>query len=96
MRHVLAALCSLLALPAAYASPDTCAPHGQMVAALTDQYGETRVSAALDMNNFLIEVYANPETGTWTALLTTPDMEACIASAGTAWQDVREAPGVDG
>ena len=93
MRHVLTAIAALLACPV---MANNCAPHDQMVAVLASQYGETRVSAALDLNNFLIEVFANETSGTWTALLTTPDMEACIAAAGTNYEDVREAPGVDG
>lgn len=80
MRHVLTAIAVLSACPV---MADNCAPHDQMVAVLASQYGETRVSAALDLNNYLIEVFANETSGTWTALLTTPDMQACVAAAGT-------------
>ena len=93
MRHFLTAIAVLSACPV---MANNCAPHDQMVAVLASQYGETRVSAALDLNNYLIEVFANHESGTWTALLTTPDMQACVAAAGTNYEDVREAPGLDG
>jgi hypothetical protein len=93
MRHVLTAIAALSACPV---MANNCAPHDQMVAVLGQQYGETRVSAALDLNNYLIEVFANETSGTWTALLTTPDMQACIAAAGTNYEDVRESPGIDG
>lgn len=86
---------AMLAAPA-YPQTAPCGPRDDMVAMLTGQFGEVRMSAALDQRSFLIEVYANEATGTWTALLTTPDMEACIAAYGTGYETVHEAPGVDG
>jgi hypothetical protein len=63
---------------------------------MSDRYGETRVSVALDHNGFMIEVWSNPETHTWTATLTTPDGVACQAAAGTDYEAVGVIPGIDG
>jgi len=93
IKSTLAALAVVFAVPA---TAQQCAPRDDMIAALARVYGEVRVSQALDHNNFLIEVFANPVSGSWTAVLTTPDMQACIAAAGTEYEYIGEAPGVDG
>lgn len=94
MRYALAALAVLLAFPAHAQS--TCGPRDGLEASMMQQYGEARVSVALDNRSFLIEVWANPTSGTWTATLTTPDGQACIAAYGTGYEAVTVIPGVDG
>jgi hypothetical protein len=93
-KATLTALAVLLAVPA-YAQ-STCGPREGLEESMRDQYGETRVSVALDQNGFLIEVWANPDNATWTATLTTPDGQTCIAAYGTSYEDVTAIPGVDG
>jgi len=86
MRLAIAAIAACFAVPAT--AQTSCAPHNTMMEQLADQYGEGRMSVALDNNGYLIEVYANTESGTWTAVLTTPDGEACIAAHGTAYEAI--------
>jgi len=86
MRLAIAAIAACFAVPAT--AQNQCAPHNTMMEQLADQYGEGRMSVALDNNGYLIEVYANTESGTWTAVLTTPDGEACIAAHGTDYETV--------
>ena len=96
MRHVLAALCSPLALPAAYASPDTCFQRTDLEPIMLERYGEQRVSIALDGRGWLMEVWTNPVNGSWTATITTPDGVACFAASGYEYQAIEIIPGVDG
>jgi len=86
MRLAFAVFAACFAVPAF--AQNQCAPHNTMMEQLADQYGEGRMSVALDNNGYLIEVYANTTSGTWTAVLTTPDGEACIAAHGTAYETV--------
>lgn len=83
--------------PAAEAETRTaCAERKSVVARLADRYGETLQSIGLQSNSAVIEVYASPDTGTWTILMTRPDGISCLIASGDMWQpDVAEAPGTD-
>ena len=35
-----------------------------------------------------MEVYASPETGTWTIAVTTPDGTMCLVAAGQGFEEV--------
>lgn len=61
---------------------------------LSKQYGETPVAFGLQTNGNLLEFYASPKTGTWTAVSTSPAGLACIVAAGKNWQTLR-APAKD-
>lgn len=61
-----------------------CAQHGTMVENLADKYGEQKTSAGLTGQQ-VMEVYANPETGTWTVLMVNAEGLACMVAAGTIW-----------
>lgn len=65
-------------------------PHAGAVEHLQDKYGETRQALGLVGNGFMFEVYANLETGTWTVLITSPAMRACIPASGHAYQSLHE------
>lgn len=58
---------------------------------LADKYGEVRIGGGI-AGKALVEVWVNPETGTWTLTVTTPGGPACMASGGTAWQGATPNP----
>ena len=92
MKVLLALAC---VLPMA-ANAVQCLPHDDMVAAMARGYGEGRVSVALDSAGRMVEVLANLDTGTWTAVITTPGGDACIAASGTDYEAVETPAGVEG
>ncbi|MAM62081.1 hypothetical protein [Maritimibacter sp. UBA3975] len=82
---------ALLALPqAAAAQSNTCAARDRVVEHLSDRFGEARQSIGLATGNRVVEMFASPETGTWTLVMTTPDGRSCIIGAGQAWERLDE------
>lgn len=85
----------LAALMASPAAAENCAPHPNAVAFLAENFGESRQSIGL-MDGRIVEMIANPDTGTWTILITTPDGRACIVAAGTDFQRTDADPAPQG
>lgn len=76
-----------VALPhAAEAQGRVCGPHDRIVEQLASEYGESRQSIGLGLNNAVVEVFANLETGTWTITVTAPAGPTCLVAAGEAFQ----------
>ncbi|GAA0284762.1 hypothetical protein [Rhodovulum strictum] len=86
----LAALLLALPLPVQAETAPQCAPRDAVMAALAEQYGEARQALGLAANNAVVEVHANPETGTWTITGTLPSGVTCLIASGEAWQSVNE------
>lgn len=68
-----------------------CADHAVVVERLADGYGESRQSIGLASNNSVVEVFASPETGTWTITVTTPGGPTCLVASGHAFEVLAEA-----
>lgn len=68
------------------ASAGACAPRDQVVALLTESYGETPRGMGLTSGDGILEIYASEETGSWSALVTSPDGNACLVAAGQMWE----------
>lgn len=68
--------------PAPQAPAPKCAPRSEIVYRLANQYGEFATWQGVDRRGTLIEWFGNPDTGTWTLIRTTPDMQACMISEG--------------
>ena len=81
-RALVALILALLPLQAAARVP-ACADRGALLAHLAENWGETQqIIATSPTGQFLVEVYANTETGTWSYLTTDPDNRTCIIAAG--------------
>ena len=81
--------------PPAYAM--SCAPRDDMVERLETQFKETLTARGLQNANALIEIFASPETGSYTVLLSRADGISCIVSSGTHWLTTKPVPaGVTG
>ena len=59
-----------------------CGDRAEIVAALTEQYGEARQAIALTHARQVIELFAAPDGGSWTLIITFPTGESCLISAG--------------
>ncbi|MEL6608754.1 MAG: hypothetical protein AAFO93_07565 [Pseudomonadota bacterium] len=79
------------------AQAQNCALRTDMVTALKFRHDESQVSAGLQNADVMVEVFASPNTGTFTILLTRTDGVSCIIAAGTNWAEVSALPvGVPG
>ena len=66
-----------------------CMKHDDFAGALKDRFGETAQVQAMTADGRMMEIFANPETGTWSAILTKPDGEDCIAAGGDRFASVK-------
>ncbi|MEL7465776.1 MAG: hypothetical protein AAFN79_17030 [Pseudomonadota bacterium] len=63
-----------------------CGQRDQIVSQLQSVHGESRQAVGLQQNARVMETYANPETGSWTIIVSTPTGVACLVAAGEAFQ----------
>lgn len=70
---------------------NTCAPRDRVLDRLASAYGETRQSIGLGANNQMVEVFASPETGSWTIIITQPSGLSCLMASGQAFETLAEA-----
>jgi hypothetical protein len=88
----------LLATTHAFAQQSHCADHASVVAQLAEGYGESRQAIGLSSTNHVLEVFASPETGSWTITLTQPGGPTCFVAAGQGFEitgEVLVAPNSD-
>lgn len=78
------------ALPAE-AQARFCGQRATVIERLADGWGERRQSIGLTANNSVMEMYANTETGTWTATVTHPNGVTCLVASGTNYETVSDA-----
>lgn len=77
---------------ALFASPASghelpCGQTAHLARLLDQSYGEVPVSAGLQGNGQLLQIFASPTTGTWTAVTTTPRGLSCVIATGQRWAD---------
>ena len=93
MRFPIAALAAALLFvlsssPArAQGQPGVCGDAGALIAHLEKDWGENVTAIALDAAGRLVRVLHNPETGTWTMLVTAPGGRTCMISHGSDWEE---------
>ena len=71
-----------LALPGHAQTVPTCMAAGDISDALESKYGESPIFAGLDTRGALILVYLSA-SGTWTAVVSGPDGQACMIGSGS-------------
>lgn len=89
-RTILAA--SLFLASALPAVASNCLPRPVMVEGLASKYGEYVTSRGLGGDGMMIEMYASPETGTWSVVVTSASGLACLVASGTAFEAVSAIP----
>lgn len=88
----IALILAAIASPAA-AQDDGCTDRAGILGRLADQFGEHRVAAWFDDTaRQIVELYANPKTGTMTLLRTRPDGKTCFDGAGQMFQTFAPEP----
>lgn len=80
-----AALAAAL-LPAAARADMACGERAGIVAKLDGEFGETRIGMGLGHDGLVVELFASPDSGRWTMLVTFPTGQTCLFGAGEAWQ----------
>ena len=63
-----------------------CAPRDVVVTRLAEIFGESRQSVGLGTNDAVMEVFASPDTGTWTITITSPNGVTCLVASGEAFE----------
>lgn len=82
-----AALCACCGGAEARQTPGmACGKLADLRTALATEYGEKPVSFGLRSDGQLLEIFASPDGGTWTALTAGPGGFACVVAAGKSWQ----------
>lgn len=89
MRGILTAVFSLIAIiigiaPAA-AQGTKCMPRGVLVADLSQNYNEHLEGGGMQNPQQLLEVWTNPENGSFTVFITRADGMSCIMATGKHW-----------
>lgn len=107
-RAAAVALATLFPVAAtAYERP--CGPRDVVIRHLAERFGEARVAIALGSSSpimedlealgAVVEILANPDSGTWTIIVTSPNNLTCLVAEGQRFQlvdDPLPPAGVDG
>ncbi|HET6519429.1 MAG TPA: hypothetical protein VFG47_06365 [Geminicoccaceae bacterium] len=65
-----------------------CHDYVKMAQHLGTKYAEKPVAFGMQSNGNLLQVFASPDTGTWTILSVSPKGTSCILAAGKSWEDM--------
>lgn len=89
----LAVLACLAAVPAAAQEGSKCAPNREAAVAYLGGniseggYEESQIAVMLDPQlGMMVELFGNPNTGSWTILTVAPDGTTCIETSGVGFQ----------
>lgn len=85
-----ASVAYLAATSSVAAQARNCGPRAVVVERLAEGYGESRQSIGLGANNAVVEVYASPETGSWTITVTQPNGVTCLVASGQQFEALGE------
>ncbi len=67
-----------------------CASREDMLQMLTGDFDEVRQAIGFSSSNFVMEMYSNEETGSWTMTYTLPDGNMCIIGHGLNYEELNE------
>lgn len=59
-----------------------CGGYADAAAHLATEFGEALTVQGIDGAGNVVAMFANPDTGTWTAFIVYPDGTACMVAAG--------------
>lgn len=91
MRPLTAALVAAflcLAPAPSHAQRTPCGDGDSLIAHLEKEWGEAPAVIALDAAGRLVRILINPQTGTWSLLMTGPGGPTCMVNHGSAWESV--------
>lgn len=61
------------------------APRDVFVDYMAMRYGEVSQAVEVESDNVAVELFANPETRTWTVLMNESSGMSCVIGIGTEW-----------
>lgn len=73
---------ALIAFGAPVFAQSNCASTKDVQEIMGGIYGEEKYASALSGRGYLVEVWANNETGTWTIIATSPEGISCVMDQG--------------
>jgi hypothetical protein len=73
--------------PAPQGEPPRCAPRSQIVYRLANQFGEFARWQGLNPQGAMVEWFGDEEDGSWTLVVTTPNMQSCMMAEGGAFSE---------
>ena len=84
MTRLSAALAAMaFLLPAALQAQERkCGPMAAVAGALSKKYGEAPVAMGLDKNGFLLELWGNRDSRSWTITVTSSKNRMCLIAMG--------------
>ncbi len=83
----------ILIVSTAHANQTSCAKRSEVVAELSNKYGESLQNRGLIPNGHMLETYAHQQMGTWTILITTPEGTSCMIASGSAYESHKKPSG---
>ena len=83
-------LAGLILTPGFGHAQPQCAAHQTVADQLASQFGEAKRSMGLASNATVMELYASPDTGTWTMTVTLPNGMTCLVAAGDNFETVQD------
>ncbi len=86
--HLLALSVGIVALilsVSAARAQGNCAARAIVLERLASKYGESRQSVGIAANNAIVEVYANPESGSWSIIVTAQAGKSCLVASGRGY-----------
>ena len=89
MKH--ATIAALILTASAANAQSNCGPHVDVVARLAEQYGEALVAHGLINDQFIMQTFANLETGSWTIVAVGVTGQTCLIAAGTMFERITPA-----
>lgn len=93
MRLALFVAACVAAFPALAQDGTRCASRVAIAENLSVKYGEQQTAFGLaESGQSMIEVWASPETGTWTILVSLPDGQSCMVASGIGFTAVSRGP----
>ena len=84
--YTLAIAFGVVSSTSAFAEHIPCRPYEEFAGKLLQQFGEVPIGSGIAESGAPMTFFASPD-GTWTALLTKPDGESCLAAAGRDWKE---------
>jgi hypothetical protein len=82
MRYLLTLAAICLTAPAMAQQPPPCGVWVKMAYKLANEYLEAPLAEMIDAQGNALELWVNPDTGTWTILSTTPGGPTCMVKGG--------------
>jgi len=82
----IAALMSSAAIEVSHAQSPQCGERSKITAFLSGKHKEQQAAIGLSKEGRLLEIWSNKRSGSFTILVTTPNMHSCIVTAGREFE----------